>query len=101
MWACGSLAGSVPAGSVLMILVTVASGDGSPPAAPARGEGSAVSSRVGGATGTRTPDPLHAMQVLFQLSYSPTGCGVYQRPPLGPGCATEGFRAGGRGTIVA
>ena len=32
------------------------------------------------------------MQVLFQLSYSPTGCGVYQRPPLGPGCATEGFR---------
>lgn len=24
-----------------------------------------------GATGTRTPDPLHAMQVLYQLSYSP------------------------------
>ena len=26
----------------------------------------------GGAEGTRTPDPLHAMQVLSQLSYSPT-----------------------------
>ena len=26
----------------------------------------------GGARGTRTPDPLHAMQVLSQLSYSPT-----------------------------
>ncbi|MDF2735512.1 MAG: hypothetical protein K0S97_2135, partial [Chloroflexota bacterium] len=29
-----------------------------------------------GATGTRTPDPLHAMQVLFQLSYSPTEGGL-------------------------
>ncbi len=27
---------------------------------------------VGGAAGARTPDPLHAMQVLSQLSYSPT-----------------------------
>ena len=26
----------------------------------------------GGAEGTRTPDPLHAKQVLSQLSYSPT-----------------------------
>jgi hypothetical protein len=25
----------------------------------------------GGAEGTRTPDPLHAKQVLSQLSYSP------------------------------
>ena len=87
------LAGRFGPGGFCPVLVTWSSGDGSPPAAPARGEGSAVSSRVGGATGTRTPDPLHAMQVLFQLSYSPTGCGVYQRPPLGPGCATEGFRA--------
>ena len=27
---------------------------------------------IGGAEGTRTPDPLHAKQVLSQLSYSPT-----------------------------
>ena len=26
---------------------------------------------IGGAEGDRTPDPLHAMQVLSQLSYSP------------------------------
>ena len=26
---------------------------------------------LGGAEGTRTPDFLHAMQALFQLSYSP------------------------------
>ena len=29
----------------------------------------------GGAEGTRTPDPLHAKQVLSQLSYSPTNAG--------------------------
>ena len=28
---------------------------------------------VGGGTGIRTPDPLHAMQVLYQLSYTPKG----------------------------
>ena len=27
---------------------------------------------IGGAEGTRTPDPLRAKQVLSQLSYSPT-----------------------------
>ena len=25
----------------------------------------------GGGKGIRTPDPLHAMQVLYQLSYTP------------------------------
>ena len=34
------------------------------------------------------------MQVLFQLSYSPTGCGVYQRPPLGPGCVDRSVSGG-------
>jgi hypothetical protein len=28
---------------------------------------------VDGAKETRTPDPLHAMQVLYQLSYGPVG----------------------------
>ena len=28
---------------------------------------------VNGAKETRTPDPLHAMQVLYQLSYGPKG----------------------------
>ena len=32
----------------------------------------------GGAEGIRTPDPLLAKQVLYQLSYSPTG---YSVPP--------------------
>ena len=27
----------------------------------------------GGGKGIRTPDPLHAMQVLYQLSYTPKG----------------------------
>jgi hypothetical protein len=29
---------------------------------------------VNGAKETRTPDPLHAMQVLYQLSYGPVWC---------------------------
>lgn len=29
----------------------------------------------GGPKGTRTPDPLHAMQVLYQLSYWPNAAG--------------------------
>ena len=28
---------------------------------------------MNGAKETRTPDPLHAMQVLYQLSYGPVG----------------------------
>ncbi len=31
-----------------------------------------LSGNFGGAEEDRTPDPLHAMQVLSQLSYSPT-----------------------------
>ena len=27
--------------------------------------------KLGGGKGIRTPDPLHAMQVLYQLSYTP------------------------------
>ncbi len=30
-----------------------------------------VTSVVRGAVGNRTPDPFHAMEVLYQLSYSP------------------------------
>ena len=29
--------------------------------------------RLSGAKGNRTPDPFHAMEVLYQLSYSPIG----------------------------
>ena len=52
----------------------------------------------GGAGGTRTPDPLHAMQVLSQLSYNPTvgplvgAISVAIRPAL-TGCSTGEFRA--------
>src|SRR6516165_3488690 len=38
----------------------------------------------GGAKGTRTPDPLLAKQVLFQLSYSPE-CGAPRVPGARPG----------------
>ncbi len=56
----------------------------------------------GGAGGTRTPDPLHAMQVLSQLSYNPTCfASVHSlawisdatRPDSSPGCSTGEFRA--------
>jgi hypothetical protein len=34
---------------------------------------------LGGAEGTRTPDPLHAMQMRYQLRHSPSGCGAQLR----------------------
>ena len=37
---------------------------------PSRGDGSLFRC-IGGAEGTRTPDPLHAMQVRYQLRHSP------------------------------
>ena len=33
-----------------------------------------------GAEGTRTPDPLHAMQVRYQLRHSPESVGQSTRP---------------------
>ena len=33
----------------------------------------------GGATGIRTPDLLHAMQALYQLSYSPSAATAVRR----------------------
>ena len=36
-----------------------------------RGEPSGTVLKLGGGEGIRTPDPLHAMQVLYQLSYTP------------------------------
>ena len=38
---------------------------------PVFDEGLCYSGVIGGATGARTPDLLHAMQMLFQLSYRP------------------------------
>jgi hypothetical protein len=35
--------------------------------------------KLSGATGIRTPDLLHAMQALYQLSYSPS-CAGPNRP---------------------
>ena len=55
--------------------------------------------KVGGAGGTRTPDPLHAMQVLSQLSYNPTigplvgALSGATRPDSSPDCSTGEFRA--------
>ena len=58
-----------------------------PPAARRGVRSSACRQGVGGATGTRTPDLLNAIQTLSQLSYSPTpereysARGTGDRPP--------------------
>ena len=80
---CGSLAGSVLLRVLSRTWSRGSSGDGSPPAAVR------VRRALVAVGGGRDGPPVHAIGRLFQLSYSPTGCGVYQRPPLGPGCATE------------
>ena len=51
---------------------------------------------VGGATGARTPDLLHAMQALFQLSYSPA---VKRQYSSGPGSIRRAV-SGGRGWFL-
>ena len=53
-----------------------------------------------GAKRIRTADPLHAMQVLYQLSYGPMNvaciaCHTFELTPLGVG-AGPGFRPGAR-----
>jgi hypothetical protein len=40
---------------------------------------------LGGAEGTRTPDPLHAMQVRYQLRHSPARFLVWRPRWRGPG----------------
>src|SRR6476619_7374710 len=50
----------------------------------------AVARRLGGAEGTRTPDPLHAMEVRYQLRHSPA---VPSRAAPG----NQGILANGRG----
>ena len=52
---------------------------------------------VGGAGGTRTPDPLNAIEVLSQLSYSPTvsmSISKAGRQCPDPGCAGPASRTG-------
>src|SRR5664279_6242812 len=59
-----------------------------------RGEGM-TAKIVGGATGARTPDLLHAMQALFQLSYSPA---VERQYSSGPGSIRRAGRVGQGGS---
>src|ERR1700754_3793074 len=41
------------------------------PTGPSSAGGAQASGPLGGAEGTRTPDPLHAMQMRYQLRHSP------------------------------
>ena len=56
-----------------------------PPNDPTNDEGPVLSdraSRSGGGEGTRTPDPLHAMQVRYQLRHTPANSSYFsQRLP--------------------
>ena len=56
---------------------------GSDPDVCAGSRGQAAVANVGGAKGTRTPDPLPARQVLYQLSYSPLHHGSHHMPSAG------------------
>ena len=59
---------------------------GDPPGmqkAPDKWSGAFVVSR--GAEWTRTPDPLHAMQVRYQLRHSPARLLMWLPPRRGPG----------------
>ena len=44
--------------------------------------GTSTRNSYGGAEGTRTPDPLHAMEVRYQLRHSPVGSAQHTRGPL-------------------